>query len=464
MASTPSSSPAPTMPPSQRHAISRPNAATAAGSLPAAASDDSRAPAAGAADDMLDAKSAASLLGVKTQTLYAYVSRGLIRTAMRHGTQASLYHREDIEALRQNRRGGAPSADSADRAPRWGGGTQVVQTAITVIDPAGPRYRGKLAVELAQARRPFEDCVELLWTGALPRHSLVWQPPPLPSTFEQLVTSLAGLMQRCTTRQLFALVTQAYGAFCGRNPENAIGAPALAGRHMIQVMAASLGLLGARPQFDPSREPESVAALMARSMRLPQSPEVLRLIDAALILSADHELAPSTYAARVAASAGGDLFACVVSALGTFEGPLSGIACDESENLLLQADSVNAYVQSLRELAERKEGVPGYNHPLYDGIDPRAEHLLNLAQGVSSMPPRARLVLDCIEAGRAKLQMAPSLAVGLVALAASLDMPAGAPGGIMAAGRTAGWIAHAFEQRLAGYLVRPRTKYIGLLE
>lgn len=413
---------------------------------------------------MLDAKTAASLLGVKTQTLYAYVSRGLIRTTMRHGTQASLYHRDDIEALRQNRRGATPAADSVDRTPRWGGGTQLVQTAITVIDPAGPRYRGKLAVELANARRPFEDCVELLWTGAMPRHSLVWQPPPLHSSFGMLVPSLAELMQRCTTRQLFALVAQTYGAFCGRNPENAIGAPALAGRHMIQVMAAALGLLGAQPRFDLGREPESVASLLARSMRLPQSPEVLPLIDAALILSADHELAPSTYAARVAASAGGDLFACVVSALGTFEGPLSGFACDESENLLRQTDSVKTYLQSLRELVERKEGVPGYNHPLYDGMDPRAAHLLTLAQGVASMPPRARLVLDCIEAGMTKMQMAPSLAVGLVALAAALDMPVGAPGGIMAVGRTAGWIAHAFEQRLAGYLVRPRTKYVGLLE
>ena len=413
---------------------------------------------------MLDAKKAASLLGVKTQTLYAYVSRGLIRTAMRHGAQASLYHREDIESLRQNRRGGSPAAESADRVPRWGGGTQVVQTAITVIDAAGPRYRGKLAVELSKTHRPFEDCVELLWTGALPRHSLVWQPPLLSSSLELLITSFAGLVQRCTTRQLFALVAQTHGAFHGRNPENAIGAPALAGRQMIQVMAAALGLIGERPQFDLGAEPQSVAALLARGMRLSQSPEVRHLLDVALILSADHELAPSTYAARVAASAGGDLFSCVASALGTFEGPLTGFACDESENLLRQADSVKSYVQSLRDLEERKEGVPGYNHPLYDGIDPRAAHLLTLAQGVTTLPPRARFVLDCIDAARAKMQLAPSLAVGLVALAAALDMPAGAPGGIMAVGRAAGWIAHIFEQRLAGFLLRPRTKYVGLLE
>jgi citrate synthase len=413
---------------------------------------------------MLDAKSAASLLGIKTQTLYAYVSRGLIRTAMRHGAQASLYHRDDIEALRLGKRGGPPAGDKGDRAVRWGGGTQVVQTAVTAIDPAGPRYRGKLAVELAQTRRPFEDCVELLWTGALPRQSLVWQPPVPYSTFETLVASFAGLARRCTTRQLLALVAQTYGACSGRSPETAIGAPGLAGRQVIQVMATTLGLLGEHPHFDLAREPEAVAATLARSMRLPPTPEVLRLIDAALILSADHELAPSTYAARIAASAGGDIFACTVTALGTFEGPLTGFACDEAEQTLRQADSVTTYLQSLKELAERKEGVPGYNHPLYDQADPRATHLLALAKGISPLPPQARLILDCIDAGVVKMQLSPSLAVGLVALAAALDMPTGAPGAVMAVGRASGWIAHVFEQRLTGYLVRPRTKYVGLLE
>ena len=407
------------------------------------------------------------MLGVKTQTLYAYVSRGLIRTATRHGAQASLYHREDIESLRQNRRGNSAvaSTDLGDRTVRWGGGTQVVQTAVTTIDPAGPRYRGKLAVELAQTRRPFEDCVELLWTGALPRQSLVWQPPAAYPPFESYVASFANLAQNCTTRQLLSLVAQTYGACGGRNPESAMGAPALAGRQLILVMAAALGLLGKKPQYVlGATVPESVAAVMARSMRLRNTPEVLNLLDAALILSADHELAPSTYAARIAASAGGDIFACTVSALGTFEGPLTGFACDEAERLLRQAGSARDYVQSLKDLAERREGVPGYNHPLYVEADPRATHLLKLAHGVATIPPRARLLLDCINAGVAETRLAPSLAVGLVAIAAALDMPPQAPGAIMAVGRTAGWLAHTFEQRLAGYLVRPRTKYIGLLE
>lgn len=449
------------MPPSHRHAPA-PRKVSPSREVTGAAA--SLAPASGETNDMLDAKSAASLLGVKTQTLYAYVSRGLIRTAGRQGTQASLYHREDIEALRQNKRGTAPAADTPDRSLRWAGGGQVVQTAITIIDPAGPRYRGKLAVELAQTRRPFEDCVELLWTGALTMHSLVWQPPTPPASFEPLAASFAGLAQRCTTRQLLALVAQSYGACSGRNSENAIGAPALAGRQLIQAMAATLGLLGSSPQFALSREPESVAATLARSMRLRQTPDVLQMLDAALILSADHELAPSTYAARIAASAGGDIFACVVSALGTFEGPLTGFACDESERLLRETGSAKAYVAALKELAARKVDVPGYSHPLYDGPDPRATHLLAMVQGISSLPPRARLVLECIDAAMSKVQLAPSLAVGLVALAAALEMPAGAPGAVMAVGRTAGWIAHAFEQRLAGYLVRPRTKYVGVPE
>lgn len=413
---------------------------------------------------MLDAKSAASLLGVKKQTLYAYVSRGLIRTAIREGTKASLYHKDDIEALRQGRRVTGTAPDSNERAIRWGGGAQVLQTGVTAIDAAGPRYRGKLAVELAQARRPFEDCVELLWSGALPRQAVVWHPPTLPAAFEAIVEDFAEVARLGTTRQLLSLAVQTYAVCSGRNAEATMGGPVLAGRQLVQIMAAAVGLLADPPAYAPARQAQSIATTLAEGMHLPASPQVLRLLDAALVVSADHELAPSTYAARVAASAGGDIFACVTSALGTFEGPLTGFACDESESLLRETGTPEAYVQALRDLADRKEGIPGYNHPLYEQGDPRALYLLKLVRELPDLPPAAQRVIGCIDAGSAQAGFAPSLAVSLVAMSAALGMPAGAPGAIMAIARSAGWLAHAFEQRLAGYLVRPRTKYVGSLD
>ena len=408
---------------------------------------------------MLDAKTAASMLGVKTQTLYAYVSRGLIRTAPQHGTQANLYHREDIEAMRMNGRGGSASADTAERFNRSSGGS-VLQTAITSIDASGPRYRGKLAVDLANTRRPFEDCVELLWNGVLPSQSAIWRPPALPEEFVAFTSFLARIARRPNTRQLLALIAQAYSACTDRNAETALGAPVLAGRQLIQILAPALGLLRREPRYLVNPEPEPVASVLARSAGMPRSDEVLRALNACLVLSADHELAPSTFTARIAASAGADIFACVNSAFGIFDGPLTGFGCDEAEKTLRAARSPKAYGVLLKEFAARKEAIPGYDHPLYPDGDPRALYLLDLARDHAQIPG-ARLILNCIDAGIEHTESVPSLAIGLVAIAVSFDLPKESPGMIMAIGRVSGWIAHVFEQRLAGSLVRPRTKYVG---
>jgi citrate synthase len=417
----------------------------------------------GRREDMLDAKTAALMLGVKTQTLYAYVSRGLIRTAPRRGTQASLYHREDVEAVRLNGRSGNVSGDASERFIRWGGGG-VLQTAITSIDALGPRYRGKLAVDLANMNRPFEDCVELLWSGILPTQSVTWQPAFIPEAFLAFSPAIVKLAKKTNSRQLLALTVGAYAASVGRNPESALGAPVLAGRQLIQILAPTLGLLRARPRYTPSSKSESIAAVIAESVGAPRSEEILCALNACLILSADHELAPSTFTSRIAASAGADIFSCVNSAFGTFEGALTGFGCDESEKTLRSARSPKDYVATLEDYMRRKEHIPGYNHPLYPSGDPRALLLIELARNMSSNSPVTRHVLNCIDAATEELKVVPSLAAGLVAIGAALDLPKETPGAMMAIGRVSGWIAHSFEQRLAGFLIRPRTRYIGPLE
>jgi citrate synthase len=412
-------------------------------------------------EEMLDAKTAALMLGVKTQTLYAYVSRGLIRTAPRRGTQASMYHREDVEALRMNgRSSNAFSGEPSDRLVRWGAGA-ALQTGVTAIDAAGPRYRGKLAIDLANMRRPFEDCVELLWNGVLPLHPVVWQPPHVPDSFSGFSDAIVKVAKNTNSRQLLALLAETYSACVGRNPETVLRAPVLAGRQLIQILAPSLGLLRARPRYSLNPKATSIAAIVAESAGAPRSEEAISALNSCLILSADHELAPSTFAARVAASAGADIFSCVTSGLGTFEGPLTGQGCDEPERMLRAARSPKNYVALLKEQARRKETLLGYNHPLYPAGDPRAAYLLELARSMNSNVPLARLVLNCVDAATEELGAVPSLAIGLVAIAAALDLPEESPGALMAIGRVSGWIAHVFEQRLAGSLIRPRTRYIG---
>lgn len=409
-----------------------------------------------ARDALIDVKAAAALLGIKPQTLYTYVSRGLIRTAPRRGSEGSLYHREDVDALLLRGRSGSFSGAAAENAIRWGGG-EVLRTAITSIGPSGPRYRGKLAIDLARARRPFEDCVELLCNGILPSRPVLWPVARVPASFHSFNAPLTETAKPINWRKLFAMLVQTYAVCTDQNDELMLSSPDLVARSLIQLLAPGFGLLKATPRYQLSEKAESIATTIARSGGASRSSDSLHAINSCLILSADHELAPSTFAARIAASAGADVFSCVNSALGAFE----GWGCDQSERLLRSAESPRAYINNLKEYSRRKETIPGYNHSLYPNGDPRARYLLDLARNMNPIKAASIPVLECIDAAISELGMKPGLAIGLIAVTASVGLPVRAPGALMALGRISGWVAHVFEQRLAGFLVRPRARYIG---
>jgi len=143
---------------------------------------------------------AAALLGVKPQTLYTYVSRGVIQSLPTPHGQRHLYLRADIEKLRARPR--ARRAMGAVAASAMYAGEPIIPTSITEITSAGPRYRGRLASELASARLPFENVAEFLWTGDLIEDGpILWTFEPPPAEVRRLIKSLArpraGAPVRC---------------------------------------------------------------------------------------------------------------------------------------------------------------------------------------------------------------------------------------------------------------------------
>ena len=115
----------------------------------------------------------------------------------------------------------------------------------------------------------------------------------------------------------------------------------------------------------------------------------------------------------------------------------------------------------LKDRLKRKEAPIGYNHPSYPDGDPRARYLIDLARDVAKPGSAFKHISECVEAAEMELNLRPSLALGLVAIAGALRMPHEMPGALMAIGRASGWIAHVFEQRTSGDVIRPRTRYIG---
>ncbi|CAM3884378.1 citrate/2-methylcitrate synthase [Bordetella bronchialis] len=413
-----------------------------------------------AAGTLVDARTAIERLGIKMQTLYAYVSRGWIRVVPAVGGKGNLYYVEDIEALGARGRGRSMAGASGERMIRWGGNA-VMQTSITAIGPEGPRYRGKPAADLVRSHRSFEDCTELLWNGLLPDAPVMWQPARPGAGFQALADGITQVAARNHSRRLLSVAVEAYAASLGRNPELTLGAPTLAARQLTQAMAAATGLLGPKPVYVLNDAPQPIAAVLADNLGIRTTPAHLRILDAALILSADNELAPATFAARIAASAGADLFSCVTTALGAFEGMLTGLGCEQAEAALAQARTPEAYLDHLKGMLARKSPVPGYGHPLYPDGDPRATLLLELAREIAPVGARGKTALKSVDRAQEELGLKPNLPMALAVLCAVLSAPAGAPGALMSVGRAAGWVAHALEQRLAGFLVRPRARYIG---
>jgi len=220
-------------------------------------------------------------------------------------------------------------------------------------------------------------------------------------------------------------------------------------------LAACAGLATGR--VDAALARTGVARALLAALGGSDKPQNVRAVDAALVLMADHELNASSFTARVTASAGADLYACVASALATLSGPRHGGACDRIEGLIAEAGGEPRRArQVVTDRLRRGEAVAGFAHPLYPGGDPRAPPLLEAARTLGAR--RARVAFALVDA----IGEPPACELGLVALALALELPRGAATALFAVGRSAGWIAHALEQRAAGFLLRPRARYVGL--
>ena len=399
--------------------------------------------------EWLSSREASTRLGVKLETLYAYASRGLITSLSGDGQRGRRYASDDVERLRTRhaaRSGHGPVAAGALRF-----GEPVLETRISDVGPEGPRYRGYLATTLCREHVSFERVAELLWTGRLPERAA--EPAArLSCDAEQLWPLLRGN----ATLPKMALI---------------LGALALSDEHRhaatdLAEFARARALfhwLARAPSRRPARdEPAArVAATLLSALRARQTAAIVANVDRALVLCAEHELNASAFAARVAASAGADLYACLSAAVHTLSGSAHGGMCDRVEALLTAIGSKARAARVVNEWLTRGEQVPGFGHPLYPEGDPRGALLIELARAQGASSEAAKTAFALLDAMQRGGHPAPTLDAGLVTLCVCLGLPSGSAAAMFALGRSAGWVAHVLEQRAAGYLLRPRARYVG---
>jgi citrate synthase len=405
--------------------------------------------------DWISAAEAARRLGIKPASLYSYVSRGVLTRRKATGSRASLFSASEVEGLARR---GRPR-----RAAGAATGTElVIETQVTEITGDHLRYRGHDAIGLARTRS-FEDVTGLLWTGSFGTSG---GPPSWQATDAAVAAgsaAQAALPAETVPLERLQVIVPALAAADPLRLHLDPPAVMAAGRTMIA------GMVDCLPAASPSgsgrlRRAGSIAErLVPRLCPADPAPGLVGALGAALVLLADHELAASTLAARVAASVRADPYAVVATGLGAVGGPLHGGASFGAEVMLRSAARAADAARAVGDLLRRGERIPGFGHYVYRESDPRAELLMGLLR--EAAPGSERLdVADAVmaEAHRRALP-APNIDFALAALACVGDMIPGAGQAVFAVARTAGWLAHAIEEYARGTPIRPRGIYTGLL-
>lgn len=402
------------------------------------------------AEKFLTGAQAAEFLGVKAATLYAYASRGLVES-MPAGGRERTYRLSDLIKLRQSSRGFRNVKDSD--AAVWTG--PVIKSAITEIREDGHFYRGQSALKLATSGTSFEHVAELLWESDKTQDN--WRgvrPLPVPKQLKGVAFSEVDYLDLL---KLLLVSIEMSDAVCRKLVADDVLDTA---RRLIVTMAEVLAVGGEREKSAPDAQ-SGIASAVLWALSARRSVEQSRLINLALVLCADHELNASALAARIAASCDASLYSCLLSALGTFSGALHGSASRRAEDIVTNSMKFKTATAWLKDYLRQFETIPGFGTELYRTGDPRAKVLIASALELGSRNPYLRRLAELVNCVREQLGTEPNLDVGLAAVSYALSLPPGAGSTIFAISRTAGWIAHAREQRLYGGLIRPRARYIG---
>ncbi|EFO32176.1 citrate synthase [Roseibium sp. TrichSKD4] len=381
----------------------------------------------------LSAREAAAELGVQPATLYAYVSRGLIRSVPGPGKQKR-YDAEDVRRF---------LAQKAEEPVGEGGkglsGAPVLSTRLTMIsDEVGPIYRGQSATVLARSSS-LEAVATLLWgCESDPFHEAA------PEAAPNLPEGLDPLSRLTMALAAWPLLDRAAYTL---SP------------NLLSKKGAALLRYGTAVLLGQAASNMPIHSQIANAWGV--SGPKTAILRAALILSADHELNTSAFTVRCAASTRAPLHAALISGLGAFSGPRHGASPDRVVAWISSLQSRDDVEPVLSARLARGEPLPGIGHGVYKHRDPRADCLLAVLQENAAETPFVVMLPKVIEVAESLYGDPPNVDFALAAVQQALELPEHAAKTLFCIGRMVGWIAHALEQYAAPDKIRPRATYIG---
>jgi len=365
-------------------------------------------------------------LGVKPQTLYAYVSRGRITARPDpDNPRCSLYAAEDVARLLDR------SARIARTPPALGGayrGEAVMETAISTLSAGRLLFRGEDAVAMAE-EATLEQACRVLWGASedpfhelKPRIDVNFPGGPRARAFASLArraeedAAAAGRSERSLRREAASVLSELVDAIAGGGPRLWL--------HQRLARAWKLN--------------EAAASLVRR----------------ALVLSADQGLDAATLAVRVSAQTGAALSACALCGWAALSGPRAGGRLAQVMAFVGEAARSNDARSAARQRLAQGLDLPGFGSDDFPEGDPRAHALIAAARLPAALQ-------DVVRVGEGLTGQPANFDLALALVSRQLDLPREGAFALHAIGRTAGWLGHALEQSTAGSPIRARLRYVG---
>jgi len=393
-------------------------------------------------DERISAAEAASRLGVKRETIYAYVSRGMLESQRHLDGKSSTFDPAEIDRFRRRK---ADDRPGRLEVPITSGITEIVDGLVS--------YRGHPLEELVAARHSYETVAELLWSG-----ELTVAPPwtarrAVDTAVRRAANALPG--HATPTDRMMAGVVAAGAVDPFRDDRSRQGAATTA-RKLIRAIVDAV---------PPNEDVETDRIAERLWVRLTDAPQHhWPVLETALIILADHGMATSTLAARLAASTRAAPHAVLLAGLGPLAGPLHG-AASRTVHLMFEDAEANGADAAIAEVMRRDGRVPGIGHFIHRTRDPRHDILFDALADHLVDEARMDVVASVIARTTDRIPAAPNvdLALGAMTFIAGMGPDAGEV--IFAIARTAGWIAHALEEyeetpirfRPVGRYVAPRS-------
>ncbi len=403
----------------------------------------------------LSADETALALGVEIQTVYAYVSRGLLHSESGgEKDRSKRYRREDVEQLLLRREERAQPGRTAKAALSLG--QPVLESSITLLGEETLFYRGKDVLQLSEESN-FEAVASLLWDSE--------ENNPFDSEWPILSEECINIRKSLGSRSILDSC-RILLAFLEYEDPKAFRKDSKTFRKTASTILRYLALFASGKISSSGSISETLySSWVGTNDRNKADPSLgIKLLESSLILSADHELNVSSFTARCVASSEATLYQVTLAGLAALSGPKHGLLTEKASDLLSFATGNSKKDKFFLESKLREgESIPGFGHPLYKKGDPRGKKIIELVTKFFPNNPEVDKYLGFLREAEKLLDDYPTIDAGLGLVSKILQLPKGAGIGIFGIGRCGGWLAHAIEQYETGNLIRPRAKYIGKL-